>query len=274
MEKNQNKYYNQKYEKDNKKEEASDAGYGGVVCGRNPVAELLKSGRSVDKLFVAKGRREGSITAIVAEALDRRIPVIETDRNKLDALSGGMPHQGVAAMTAEKDYKELDELIAEIESRQSGKKPLIVIADGIEDPHNMGALIRTAECSGADCLIIPKRRSVGLTPVVAKAAAGALEYLPIVKTPNLAQVADKLKARGYWIFVAEPGGSDYAKADYTVPAVIIFGGEGSGVSRLLKEKSDFIVSIPVYGKINSLNVSNAAAVILYEAAKQRNNVNI
>lgn len=237
------------------------------IAGRNSVLELLKSGRDVDKIFVAKGNREGSVTVIVAEALKRKIPVIEVERGKLNSISEGVPHQGVAAMVPERDYSTLDDILAYAESR--GEKPLIVIADGIEDPHNLGAMIRSAECAGAHGLIIPKRHSSGLTQVVSKASAGAIEYLRIAKVPNLSQTIDELKERGLWIFAAETEGVDYTEVDYTIPTALIFGSEGKGVSQLLKTKSDYIISIPLCGHIGSLNVSNAAAVVLYETVRQR-----
>lgn len=247
---------------------SSDAVYAssGAVIGRNATAELLKSGRSVDKLFVRRGDREGSINVIIAEALKRGIPVIEVDNSRLDVLSGGAHHQGVVAMAAEKEYSSVDDILDIAKSR--GEVPLIVIADGIEDPHNMGALIRCAECAGAHGIIIPKRRSAGLSPVVTKSSAGAVEHMAIAKVPNLASAVDSLKEAGVWIYTAETGGTPYYECDFKVPSAIIFGSEGEGVGRLLREKSDFIVSIPLYGKVNSLNVSCAAAVILSEAARQ------
>lgn len=238
----------------------------GMVIGRNATAELLKSGRSVDKLFVRRGDREGSINVIIAEAVKRGIPVIEVDNSRLYVLSGGAHHQGVVAMAAEKDYCTVDEILDVARSR--GEVPLIVIADGIEDPHNMGAVIRSAECAGAHGLIIPKRRSAGLSPAVTKSSAGAVEHIAVAKVPNLAAAVESLKKTGVWIYTAEAGGVPYYECDFTLPSAVIFGSEGEGVSRLLREKSDFIVSVPLYGKINSLNVSCAAAVILSEAARQ------
>lgn len=237
------------------------------IAGRNHVLELLKSGRDVDKIFVCKGNREGSISVIVAQALKRKIPVIEVERGKLDSLAEGVNHQGIVAMVPEKNYSTIDDILEYAASRD--EKPLIVIADGIEDPHNLGAIIRTAECAGAHGLILPKRHSSGLTQVVSKASAGAIEYLPVAKVPNLSQAVEELKKRGLWIFAAETGGMDYIEGDYTIPSVIILGGEGKGVSHLLKTKCDYIISIPLCGKISSLNVSNAAAVVLYEVVRQR-----
>lgn len=247
--------------------DVNEAAAEGVVVGRNAVRELLKSDRSVDKLFVKAGVREGSLTVIVSEAIAKKIPVVEVAQEKLDALSGGTVHQGVVAMAAEKEYTDVDGIL-EIAS-QRGEKPLVVIADGIEDPHNMGALIRCAECAGAHGIIIPKRRNVGITPTVSKASAGALEHMAIAKVTNISATIDELKKKGLWIFAAEAGGQAYYETDFDIPAAIIFGSEGFGVGRAIKEKSDFIVSIPMYGKVNSLNVSTAASVVLSHAARMQ-----
>ncbi len=238
----------------------------GLVIGRNAVRELLKSGRSVDKIFVQKGEREGSIVVLVAEAVSRHIPLVEVEKAKLDKMTAGAAHQGIVAMAAEKEYCSVDDILAIAEGR--GEKPFIIIADGITDPHNLGALIRCAEGVGAHGLIIPKRRAVGLTPVVTKASCGAIEHLAVAKVTNLAAVVDNLKDKGIWIFAAEAGGEAYYNTDFNCPCAIVLGSEGEGVSRLLKDKSDYITSIPMYGHVNSFNVSTAAAVILAEVAKQ------
>ncbi len=238
----------------------------GLVVGRNAVRELLKSGRSVDKIFVQKGEREGSIVVLVAEAISRHIPIVETEKSKLDKMTAGASHQGIVAMAAEKEYCSVDDILAIAEERR--ERPFIIIADGITDPHNLGALIRCAEGVGAHGLIIPKRRAVGLTPVVTKASCGAIEHLAIAKVTNLASVVDDLKQKGIWIFAAEAGGDAYYDTDFKCPCAIVLGSEGEGVSRLLKEKSDYITSIPMYGNVNSFNVSTAAAVILAEVARQ------
>ena len=247
--------------------DAERAGAENAVAGRNSVRELLRSGRSVDKLFVKSGGREGSIVAIVGEAIEKRIPVIEVTQEKLDSLCGGMNHQGVVAMAAEKEYTDVDGIL-EI-AAERGEKPLVVIADGIEDPHNLGALIRCAECAGAHGVIIPKRRSAGLTPTVAKASAGAVEHMAIAKVANISATVDELKKKGLWIFASEAGGAAYYDTDFNVPAAVIFGSEGQGIGRAIKEKSDFLVSIPMYGKVNSFNVSCAASVILCHAARMQ-----
>ncbi len=239
----------------------------GVVAGRNAVRELLRSGRTVDKIYVKSGVREGSVVVIVAEAISRGIPVIEVDQHKLDRICGGENHQGVVAMAAEKDYVTLDDILDIARAR--GEAPLILIADGIEDPHNLGALIRCAECAGVHGIVIPKRRAVGLTPAVAKCSAGAIEHVPVAKVSSIPATIDALKREGVWIFAAEAGGTAYYDADFSLPAAIIFGSEGEGVGRLAREKSDFTVSIPMYGLVNSLNVSTAASVILCHAARVR-----
>ena len=239
-----------------------------VTAGRNSVRELLASGRDIDKIFVQKGERTGSITSLIAEARSRGVPVVECEKSKLDRISGGINHQGIAAFAAEKEYCEIDDIISYAEEK--GQKPLIVIADKIEDPHNLGALIRAAECAGAHGLVIPKRKGAMLTQVVSKASAGALEHLRVAKVTNLAATVEELKEKGLWIFAAEAGGEKYYEQDMTCPAAIILGSEGKGVSKLLLDKCDFILSIPMYGRVNSFNVAAAAAVVLCEAARQRN----
>ena len=248
-------------------DEERDVYTDGLVVGRNAVRELLRSGRSVDKLFVKSGVREGSLTVIVAEAIKAKIPVVEVTQEKLEALAQGTTHQGVVAMAAEKEYTDVDGILAIAAER--GETPLIVIADGIEDPHNMGALIRCAECAGAHGIIIPKRRSVGITPTVAKSCAGAIEHMALAKVSNISATIDELKKKGLGIFASEAGGAAYYETDFNTPAAIIFGSEGFGVGRAIKEKCDFIVSIPMYGKVNSLNVSTAASVVLCHAARMQ-----
>ena len=238
----------------------------GIVIGRNAVRELLHSDRTIDKLLVQRGEREGSIVVLVAMAVEKRVPVVEVDRSKLDAIAGFAPHQGVIAMAAEKEYVEVEDILAIAESR--GEPPLIAIADGITDPYNLGALIRCAEGLGAHGLILPKRRAVGLTPLVSKASAGAIEHLPVAKVANLAQTVEKLQKLGVWVYAAEAGGQSYDKTDLRGPCALIFGSEGDGVSALLKQKCDAIISIPMRGHVNSLNVSTAASILLAEAARQ------
>jgi len=237
------------------------------ISGRNAVKELLSSGRDIDKIYVQRGEREGSVKVLIAKASERKIPIIEVEKSKLDSMCGGASHQGIVAMAAEHDYSSVDEIIEYAESK--GEKPFVVICDGIEDPHNLGAIIRSAECSGVHGVIIPKRRAVGLTQVVAKSSAGALEHMRVARVTNLPSLIDDLKERGFWIYAADMGGEAYYKTDYSGAVAVVLGSEGFGISRLVKEKCDFITSIPLYGNVNSMNVSCAAAVILSEVAKQR-----
>lgn len=238
----------------------------GAVIGRNAVRELLKSGRSVDKIFVRRGEREGSLKVITAEAKRMGIPIVEVDGAKLDSMSGEMNHQGIIAMAAEKEYGTIDDIFKTAEEK--GEKPLIIIADNVTDPGNLGAIIRSAECAGAHGLIIPKRHSAGLTPAVSKSSAGAIEHLNIVKVPNLAAAVEELQSRGVWVYTAEADGKPYYDCEFNSATALILGSEGEGVSRVLREKSDFVVSIPMWGHVNSLNVSCAAAILLFEAARQ------
>lgn len=242
-----------------------DAEDNGIVAGRNAVRELLKSGRAIDKILVSG--REGSIVALVAQAKEKGIPVVNAEQSKLDYLAKGAHHQGIVAYASQKEYSSVEEILAIAAER--GEKPLIVIADGVEDPHNLGALIRCAECAGAHGVIIPKRHSSGLTPVVAKASAGAIWHMAIARVSNIAQTVEKLKENGVWTFAAEAGGAAYYETDFDLPTAIVFGSEGAGVGRLVKETCDFIVSIPMYGHVNSLNVSTAASVILCHAARMQ-----
>lgn len=237
-----------------------------MVIGRNPMRELLRSGRAVDKMFVQRGEREGSILPLIAEAKRLGIVVVEVEKQKLDTLSGGAAHQGVIAFAAEKEYCEIADILAYASER--GEKPFVVIADEINDPHNLGAIIRSADCLGAHGIIIPKRRSVGLTSTVSKASAGALENMRIAKTVNISAAIDELKEAGLWIYAADMDGAPYYEHKFDSPTAIVLGSEGEGISRLVKEKCDFVISIPQYGSVNSLNVSNAAAIIMSEVARQ------
>ena len=238
----------------------------GLVIGRNAVRELLRSDRTVDKLLVRRGDREGSIVALVAEAVEKNIPIVEVDKAKLDSLAGFVPHQGVIAMVAQKDYCSVEDILAI--ANQRGEAPFIVIADGITDPYNLGALIRCAEGCGAHGLIIPRRRAVGLTALVAKSSAGAMEHLAVAKVANIHQTVLDLQKEGIWVYAAEAGGSAHYDTNFSGPCALVMGSEGEGVSRVVKETCDGIVSIPMYGHVNSFNVSTAASVILAEIARQ------
>ncbi|MBQ9784100.1 MAG: 23S rRNA (guanosine(2251)-2'-O)-methyltransferase RlmB [Clostridia bacterium] len=237
----------------------------GAVIGRNAVRELLKSERAIDKLLVQKGERTGSIVVLVAQALERGIPVIETEKAKLDSLAGFAPHQGVIAFAAEKEYCTVEDIL-DI-ARERNEDPLIVICDGITDPYNLGAIIRCAECCGAHGLIIPKRRAAGLTPLVTKASAGAIEHLAVAKVANIASTVESLKEKGVWTYAAEAGGQSIYDTDFKGPCALILGSEGDGVSQIVRKTCDAVVSIPMYGQVNSFNVSTAAAILLAEAAR-------
>lgn len=239
-----------------------------TVIGRNAVRELLTGGRDIDKLYITSGEREGSINQLIGIAKERGIPIFECEKSRLDNMALGGKHQGIIAIAAGHNYASIDDMLNLAAER--GEKPFIVVCDGIEDPHNLGAIIRSAECAGAHGVIIPKRRAVGLTSTVAKASAGALSHMLIAKVTNLPSAIDELKEKGLWIYGADMDGTSYYDTDLAGAAAIVLGSEGFGISRLVKEKCDFIVSIPLYGKVNSLNVSCAAAVLLTETARQRN----
>ena len=240
-----------------------------VISGRNAVRELIDSGRDIEKIYVSRGEREGSIKQIIGMALERKIPIVESERQKLDAMSGGTRHQGVVAIAAAREYASVDDIFRLAKER--GEEPFIVVLDGVEDPHNLGAIIRNAECTGVHGVIIRKARSVGITPTVVKASAGAIEHVPVARVTNIGAVIDELKAGGLWIYAADMDGAPCYETDMSGGVAIVLGSEGSGISRLVKEKCDFTVTIPLYGSVNSMNVSAAAAVILSEAARQRHN---
>ena len=254
--------------RDNERERFTEELDETVVIGRNAVKELLMGGRDVDKLYITSGEKEGSINQLLGIAADRGIPITECDRTKLDSIAKGGRHQGIIAIAAERNYSSIDEILAYAEEK--GEAPFVVVCDGVEDPHNLGAIIRSAECAGAHGIIIPKRRAVGLTATVAKSSAGALEHMRVAKVTNLPSAIDDLKERGLWIYAADMDGSTYYKTDMKGATALVLGSEGFGISRLVKEKCDFVVSIPLYGHVNSMNVSCAAAVLLAEVARQRN----
>ena len=238
----------------------------GVVFGRNAVKELLASGKDIDKILVARGEREGSISVLVSEAIERGIPLLEVDRKKLDAMCAGGVHQGIVAMASLATYVDVADILAYAESR--GEAPMLVICDGVEDPHNLGAIIRSAECAGFHGVIIPKRHSATMTATVAKSSAGAIAHMRIAKVANLATTIDALKKQNIWIYGADMDGSVYYETDLRGPIAIVLGSEGSGLSRLVEEKCDFRLSIPLYGNVDSMNVSAAAAVLFCETARQ------
>ena len=236
-----------------------------IIIGRNPVTEALKAGREIDKLLVTS--REGSMIKILAMAKEQGVPVMYVEKAALDRISGGQVHQGVAAYVSPYAYSTMEDILAK--AAEKDEDPFIIILDGLEDPHNLGAIMRTAECAGAHGIIIPKRHSCGLTETVAKASAGAIEYMPVVKVTNIPQTIDELKDRGIWVAACDMGGNDYYREDMSGKIAVVIGSEGFGVSKLVKEKCDFVVSMPMVGKITSLNASNAAAIVIYEIRKQR-----
>jgi 23S rRNA (guanosine2251-2'-O)-methyltransferase len=210
---------------------------------------------------------EGSIKKIASMARERRLQIQYVDKIALDKLCPGRPHQGIAAFAAVHDYASIEDILTLAKKR--GEDPFIVILDGLEDPHNLGAILRSAEGAGAHGVVIPSRRAVGLTEIVSKASAGAIEYVPVAKVANIVQTIEFFKTKGLWITGLDTGGTLYGKAEFKGPIALVVGGEGAGVSRLVKEKCDYIVSIPMKGKIDSLNASNAAAILMYEICKQR-----
>ena len=240
----------------------------GLIEGRNAVIEALRAGTAIDKIYIARGETDAALGHIASTARNKGIVVTEADRRKLDGMSRTKSHQGVIAVAAVREYASVDDILNA--AREKGEAPLIVVCDELSDPHNLGAVIRTAECAGAHGVIIPKRRSAGLTAVVAKTSAGAVSYLPVARVPNLTAVLKELKERGLWVYgAAADGGTRLYDADLKGPAAIVIGSEGDGLGRLVREQCDFLVSIPMRGRINSLNASAAAAVVLYEAVRQR-----
>ena len=240
----------------------------GLLEGRNALQEALRSGRTIDKVWVAAGDTDRNLARLTSEAKEQGAVVIPVDRRKLDSMSITHAHQGVIALAAARPYATLDDIFALAESR--GEAPLIVVCDELSDPHNLGAIIRSAECAGAHGVVIPKRRSAGLTAVVAKTSAGAVAHVPVARVPNIPALLKDLKKQGVWVFgTAADGTTALYDADLKGPAAIVIGSEGDGMTRLAAENCDFLVSIPMRGKLNSLNASAAAAILLYEAVRQR-----
>ena len=240
----------------------------GQLEGRNAITEALKSGRTIDKVFIAAGDTDKGLQHLAAQAKEAGAVVVPVDRRKLDMMSTTRSHQGIIALAAAREYYSLDDLLAV--AAEKGEAPLLVICDELSDPHNLGAILRTAECAGAHGVIIPKRRSVGLTATVSKASAGAVEYIKVARVTNINTAIAELKEKGVWIFgTAAEGSVPMYQADLTVPAAIVIGSEGDGMSRLVRQNCDVTVHIPMKGQINSLNASNAASILLYEAVRQR-----
>jgi 23S rRNA (guanosine2251-2'-O)-methyltransferase len=250
------------------KEESSLKSEEEYLAGKHPVLEAMKAGRSLNKIFWSNQAQRHLIQPIMEEAKARGIVVQQVDKRKLDQLVPDLQHQGVVAQAAAVSYAEVDDLLALAAER--GEPPLIILLDEVEDPHNLGSVLRTADCTGVHGVIIPKRRSAGLTAVVAKTSAGAVEYVRVARVANLVQTMEKLKAAGLWIAGADAGAKDgFYETNLTGPLAIVIGNEGQGLSRLVRERCDFILSLPMFGKINSLNASVAAGVILYEVVRQR-----
>ena len=246
------------------RQEASD----GIIEGRNAVTEALRAGTPIDKVYLARGETDAALGHIAAKARERGIAVVDCDRRKLDNMSVTHSHQGVIAVAAVREYAEVEDILKAAADR--GEPPLIVVCDELSDPHNLGAVIRTAECAGAHGVIIPKRRSAGLTAVVAKTSAGAVSYVPVARVANLTACLKELKEAGVWVFgTAADADRAIYDADLKGPAAIVIGSEGNGMSRLVAKNCDFLVSIPMKGQLNSLNASAAAAILLYEAVRQR-----
>lgn len=238
-----------------------------MVAGRNAVMEALKGSRSVNKLMIANGSTEGSIKEIIAVAKDKGVNIQYWDRSKLDSIARGIRHQGVLAQVAPVQYAELEDILQVAKDRN--EPPFIVLLDELEDPHNLGAILRTADAAGVHGVLIPKHRSCPLSATVAKTSAGAVEHVPVARVGNLVQIIKKLKQEGLWVAAADMDGKDYYDTDLTGPLLLIIGSEGQGVGRLVKEQCDFVVRIPMVGKINSLNASVAGSILMFEAMKQR-----
>ena len=254
--------------KDKKKVVLNDAEADGIIEGRNAVTEALRAGIAIDKIYLAKGETDRVLGHIASTARAAGVVVVEADRRKLDHMSRTHSHQGVIALASVREYATIDSMLEAAEKK--GEKPLLVVCDELSDPHNLGAVIRTAECAGAHGVIIPKRRSAGLTAIVGKTSAGAVSYMPVARVPNLSATLKELQDKGVWIFgTAAEGTTSLYQADLKGAAAIVIGNEGEGMSRLVRENCDFLVSIPMKGHISSLNASAAAAILLYEAVRQR-----
>lgn len=235
--------------------------------GRNPVLEALKSGRTIEKIVLAKGEKHGSVRKIIQLAKEKGIIIQEAEKKKLDFITKSANHQGVIAYVAAHSYVAVEDILALAEER--GEDPFVLVLDGIEDPHNLGSIIRSADGAGVHGIIIPERRAVGLTAAVAKTSAGAIEHLAVAKVTNIGRTIELLQAKGLWIAGADMQGKLYTEADLTGPLALVIGNEGKGISRLVKEKTDFLLRIPMRGQVNSLNASVAAALFMYEAVRQR-----
>ena len=239
-----------------------------IIEGRNAVIEALRAGRAIDKIYIARGDVDKTLGHIASKAREKDIVVVEADRRKLDFMSQTHAHQGVIALAAVREYCSIDDIFKI--AKNSGELPFIIVCDEISDPHNLGAIIRSAECAGAHGVIIPKRRSAGLTAIVDKSSAGALEHVAVARVPNLPAAIEELKKRGVWIYgTAADGEHQLWKTDLTGSIALVIGSEGDGMGRLVRECCDFVLSLPMHGKVGSLNASNAAAITMYEVLRQR-----
>ena len=239
----------------------------GIIEGRNAVIEALRAGETIDKIYLQKGETDKTLGHIASKARAAGVVVVEADRRKLDAMSRTHAHQGVIALAAVREYVSVESILQA--ARDKGEAPLLVVCDEISDPHNLGAIIRTAECAGAHGVVIPKRRSASLTLTVGKTSAGAASWLPVARVPNLASAMETLKKNGVWIYGTDAAGTSYTDADFTGGTAFVIGSEGFGMSRLVSEKCDAMLSLPMRGKVNSLNASVAAGIFMYEAVRQR-----
>ena len=264
MNKNGNKENKNNREVQAEQQELSDE----IIIGRNSVMEALKSGRSINKVLIAKGERQGSIKEVIALAKENRLIIQEVEMKKLDEITKGLRHQGVLVYASPVEYVEIEDILQK--ANDLGQPPFIVLLDELEDPHNLGAILRTADAAGVHGVLIPKRRSCPLSATVAKTSAGAVEYVPVARIGNVAQTIKELKKMGMWVVGADmDGDKTYYEADLTGALVLVIGSEGKGIGRLIKEQCDFLVQIPMCGKINSLNASVAGSILMFESAKQR-----
>jgi len=253
---------------DREKDTGREAVENDIIEGRNAVIEALRAGRAIDKIFIAKGDVDKTLGHIASRAREQGVVVVEADRRKLDFMSRTKAHQGVVALAAVRDYCEVADILAVAKER--GEAPFVIVCDEISDPHNLGAIIRTAECVGAHGVVIPKRRSAGLTAIVGKASAGAAEYMAIARVANIPSALKELKEAGLWVYgTAADGASPLWSTDLTGPIALVIGSEGDGMGRLVRESCDFVLSLPMKGRLNSLNASAAAAVTMYEILRQR-----
>lgn len=256
------------YDMDEQRKNGLTAEADGIIEGRNAVIEALRAGENIDKIYLQKGETDKTLGHIASKARAAGVVVVEADKRKLDGMSRTHAHQGVIALAAMREYVSVQSLLDA--AAEKGEAPLLVVCDEISDPHNLGAILRTAECAGAHGVIIPKRRSAGLTAIVGKTSAGAVSYMPVARVANLPATLEELKKKGVWVYgTAAEGTTSLYDADLKGPAAIVIGSEGSGIGRLVREKCDFLVSIPMKGHISSLNASAAAAILLYEAVRRR-----